>query len=77
MENQQCQIISTSRKNIKASLKYKQEVNMIKKTAELKYHDSIKNEKNIFNRIILLFKKRNEIRKKIHQLTSLDKLYLR
>ena len=75
MKNTQSKIIASSRQKIKATLAYKENVINIKKAIELKYHDSIKNEINIFKKILIIIKKKVEIRQKINQLTSLDKLY--
>lgn len=71
----QNKIISSSRQKIKASLAYKEKVTNIKKTIRLKYHDLIKNENNVFKKILIIIKKKVEIRKEIDNLTSLDKLY--
>ena len=71
----QNKIISSSRQKIKASLAYKENVTNIKKTIRLKYHDLIKNENNVFKKILIIIKKKFEIRKEIDNLTSLDKLY--
>ena len=71
----QNKIISSSRQKIKASLAYKENVTNIKKTIRLKYHDLIKNENNVFKKILIIIKKKVEIRKEIDNLTSLDKLY--
>ena len=71
----QNKIISSSRQKIKASLAYKENVTNIKKTIRLKYHDLIKNENNTFKKILIIIKKKVEIRKEIDNLTSLDKLY--
>ena len=71
----QNKIISSSRQKIKASLAYKENVTNIKKTIRLKYHDLIKNENNVFKKILIIIKKKVEIRKEIDNLTSFDKLY--
>ena len=71
----QNKIISSSRQKIKASLAYKENVTNIKKTIRFKYHDLIKNENNVFKKILIIIKKKVEIRKEIDNLTSLDKLY--
>ncbi len=75
MKTTQSKIISASARNIKASLAHKENVKNIKKAIKFKYHDSIKNEHNIFKKIIVIIKSNVEINQKINELTSLDKLY--
>ena len=75
MKTTQSKIISASARNIKASLAHKEKVKNIKKAIKFKYHDSIKNEHNLFKKIVVIIKRKVEINQKINELTSLDKLY--
>lgn len=76
MKTIQNKIIAASRGNVKASLAHKENVENIKKTIKLKYQDSIKNEKSLFKKILIVIRRNIEIRQKIKELTSLDKLYV-
>lgn len=70
-------IISTGRQSFKRSAEYRRQVESIRNEISSKYLDLESNEKNSFKKLILLIKKRYEIRKAINKLTSLDKMFLK
>jgi hypothetical protein len=70
------QIIADSPELIRNTKEYKQKVESIQIEVTLKYDKILKREKNVFKRVLLRIKKRNEINRAIKQLTSHGNLYV-
>jgi hypothetical protein len=70
------QIIADSPELIRNTKEYKQKVESIQIEVTLKYDKILKREKNVFKRVLLRIKKRNEINRAIEQLTSPGNLYV-
>jgi hypothetical protein len=70
------QIIADSPELIRNTKEYKQKVENIQAEVTLKYDEMLKREKNVFKRVLLRIKKRNEINRAIEQLTSPGNLYV-
>ena len=70
-------IISTGRQSYKLTDEYRKQVESIRNEITLRYQDLERCEKNSVKKLMLLIKKRFEIRKAINKLNSPDKMYLK
>jgi hypothetical protein len=70
------QIIADSPELIRHTKEYKQKVEIIQAEVNLKYNAMLICEKNVFKKVLLRIKRRNEINRAIEQLTSPGNLYV-
>ena len=70
-------IISTGRESFKLTDEYRKQVESKRNEITLRYQDLVRSEKNSVKKLMLLIKKRIEIRKAINKLISPDKMYVK
>jgi fructose-1,6-bisphosphatase len=70
------QIIADGPQVIEHTKEYKQKVKNLQTEITSKYEQMLRKEKNLFKRVLLRLRKREEIRRAIQELTSPGKLYV-